>query len=180
MKTRTERYKTEHHAQGFLSWIFAGIIGLSLVLFVLFVWFSPVYVADSSMEPTLQNGDTIFYDRFFRHFHEYQRGDMVAFRDPETGKLLIKRVVALGGETVEAKDGALIIDGQFGMDEHRYAASKTPDFDRIEVPEGTVFVLSDNRTVGDDSRSERIGCLRPEQILGLVRVRLRDFTFFNR
>jgi hypothetical protein len=41
-------------------------------------------------------------------------------------------------------------------------------------------VLSDNRTVGDDSRSVRIGCLRPEQILGLVRVRLRDFTFFNR
>lgn len=180
MKTRTQRYKNEHRAQGFLSWIFAGLCGLAIVLFVLFVWFSPVYVADDSMDPTLKNGDTIFYDRFFRHFSEYKRGDMVAFRDPETGKLLIKRVVALGGETVEAKDGVLVIDGQFGMDEHRYSATKTPDFPPVEVPEGAVFVLSDDRMIGDDSRSETIGCLEPIEILGLVRVRTRDFTFFNR
>ena len=75
MKTRTERYKNEHRAQGFLSWIFAGIIGLSLVLFVLLVWFSPVYVADSSMEPTLKSGDTIFYDRLYKHLHAPARGD---------------------------------------------------------------------------------------------------------
>lgn len=180
MKTRTERYKNEHRAQGFLSWIFAGLLGLAVVLFVLFVWFSPVHVADTSMEPTLQSGDTVFYDRLYRHFHEYERGDMVVFRDPVTQELLIKRVVALGGETVEAKDGALIIDGQFGMDEHRYSASKTPDFGRIEVPEGKVFVLSDNRTLGEDSRMEAIGCLSAEDILGLVRIRTRDFTFFTR
>ena len=180
MKTRTERYRNEHRTQGLLSWIFAGLIGLAVVLFVLFVWFSPVHIADASMEPTLETGDTVFYDRLYRHFREYERGDIVAFRDPETKELLIKRVVALGGETVEAKDGHLIIDGQFGMDEHRYSATKTPDFDRVEVPEGTVFVLSDDRSIGDDSRREEIGCLAPEAILGIVRVRVRDFTFFTR
>ncbi len=180
MKTRSERYKHEHRAQGLLSWIFAGLFGLAVVLFVLFVWFSPVHIADPSMEPTLKSGDTVFYDRLYRHFHEYERGDMVVFRDPDTQELLIKRVVALGGETVEARDGVLIIDGQFGMDEHRYAASKTPDFERVEVPEGMVFLLSDNRTLGGDSRIEAIGCLAPEDILGLVRVRIRDFTFFTR
>lgn len=179
MKTRTARYKNEHHAQGFLTWIFAGLIGLALVLAVLFLWFSPVHVQDVSMEPTLQKGDTVFYDRLYRHFREYRRGDMVAFRDPESGKLLIKRVIALGGETVEAKGGVLIIDGQFGMDEHRYAASKVPDFQRIEVPEGTVFVLSDDRGYGDDSRNPAIGCLAPKDILGLVRIRARDFTIFT-
>lgn len=163
-----------------MSWIFAGVLGLSIVMLVLFVWFSPVYIDDASMSPTLIEGDTVFYDRLYRHFHEYQRGDMVVFRDPETDALLIKRVVALGGETVEAKDGVLIIDGQFGMDERRYEAGAPIDFPKISVPEGKVFVLSDDRNYGEDSRKETLGCLAPEDILGLVRIRLRDFTVFTR
>ncbi len=163
-----------------MSWIFAGVLGLSIVMLFLFVWFSPVYIDDASMSPTLIEGDTVFYDRMYRHFHEYQRGDMVVFRDPETDALLIKRVVALGGETVEAKDGVLIIDGQFGMDERRYEAGAPIDFPKISVPEGKVFVLSDDRNYGEDSRKETLGCLAPEDILGLVRIRLRDFTVFTR
>ena len=179
MKTRTERYKNEHRAQSFLGWIFAGILGLAVVLFVLFVWFSPVYIADPSMQPTLRAGDTVFYDRLYKHFHEFQRGDMVVYRDPETNELLIKRVIALGGETVAAKDGVLIIDGQYGLDEHRYGAGAPIDFPETAVPEGKVFVLSDDRNYGEDSRKETIGCLGPEDIIGIVRVRMRGFTIFT-
>ena len=179
MHTRLERYKKEHRAQNVLGWVFAGILGLSVVLFVLFVWFSPVYVADPSMQPTLREGDTIFYDRLYKHFHELKRGDMVVYRDPETDSLLIKRVIALSGETVEAKDGVLIIDGRYGLDEHRYGAEAPIDFPETTVPEGTVFVLSDDRNYGEDSRKAAIGCLGPSEILGLVRVRLRDFTVFT-
>ena len=179
MKTRLERYKNEHRAQSFLGWIFAGILGLAVVLFVLFVWFSPVYVADPSMQPTLMEGDTIFYDRLYKHFHELSRGDMVVYRDPETGSLLIKRVIALSGETVGAKDGVLIIDGKYGLDEHRYGAEAPIDFPQTIVPDGMVFVLSDDRNYGEDSRKDTIGCLGAGEILGLVRVRLRDFTVFT-
>ena len=180
MKTRSERYKNEHRAQGFMSWVFSGLLGLAIVLLVLFVWFSPVYVADASMAPTLREGDTIFYDRLYRHFHEFSRGDMVVFRDPDTKALLIKRVIALGGETVEAKDGVMIIDGQYGLDEHRYRATEPIDFPKTVVPEGEVFVLSDDRNYGEDSRNGAIGCLEKKDILGLVRVRIRDFTIFTR
>lgn len=180
MKTRSERYKNEHRAQGFMSWLFSGLLGLAIVLLVLFVWFSPVYVADESMMPTLREGDTIFYDRLYRHFHTFQRGDMVVFRDPESGELLIKRVVALGGETVEAKDGVMIIDGKYGLDESRYRPTAPLDIPKTTVPEGKVFVLSDDRNYGEDSRKETIDCLGPEQIEGLVRVRMRDFTVFRR
>ncbi len=180
MKTRSERYKNEHRAQGFMSWVFSGLLGLAIVLLVLFVWFSPVYVADESMMPTLREGDTIFYDRLYRHFHTFQRGDMVVFRDPESGELLIKRVVALGGETVEAKDGVLIIDGKYGLDESRYRPTVPLDIPKTTVPEGKVFVLSDDRNYGEDSRKETIDCLGPEEIDGIVRVRMRDFTVFRR
>lgn len=162
-----------------MSWIFAGLLGLALVLSVLLLWFSPVYVADESMEPTLLPSDTIFYDRLYRHFYEFQRGDMVVFRDPETGALLIKRVIALGGETVEAKNGVLIIDSKYGVDERRYGATEPLDIPKTTVPEGKLFVLSDDRNYGEDSRKKTIGCLGPEDILGFVRVRLRDFTVFR-
>ena len=163
-----------------MSWVFAGLMGFAIVFFVLFVWFSPVYVADESMLPTLQTGDTIFYDRLYRHFNTFQRGDMVVFRDPESGGLLIKRVIALGGETIEAKDGQLIIDGKYGLDEARYRASAPLDIPETVVPEGKVFVLSDDRNYGEDSRKETIGCLGAEDILGIVRVRFRDFAIFTR
>jgi signal peptidase I len=179
MNTRSERFRKEHRTQSILSWIFSGLIGLALVLFVLFVWFSPVHVADESMMPTLREGDTIFYDRMYRHFHEISRGDMVVFRDPETDALLIRRVIGLGGETVEAKDGVLIIDGRYGIDEARYSASVPLDIPKIRIPEGKVFVLSDDRNYGEDSRKETIDCLGPDAILGVVRIRMRDFTVFT-
>ncbi len=179
METRANRYRTEHRTQTILSWLFAGLLGLALVLFVLLVWFSPVYVADESMRPTLEKGDTVFYDRLYKHLHTPARGDMVAFRDPESGALLIKRIIALEGETIEAKDGVLIIDGSYGMDEHRYEASPPLDMPRTKVPLGKVFVLSDDRNYGEDSRNKRIGCLALSDILGVVRVRLRDFTVFT-
>ena len=179
MESRSVKFRKEHRAQNALKWIAAGLIGLAVVLFVMFVWFSPVYVADASMEPTLLKGDTVFYDRLYQHFDEFERGDMIVFRDPESGEILIKRIVALGGETVEAHDGTLVIDGRYGMDEHRYHASEPLDFPKTKVKEGTVFVLSDDRNYGVDSRNKRIGCLSESDILGIVRIRLRDFTLFT-
>ena len=178
METRSVRFRKEHRSQNTLRWIFAGLLGLALVLLILFGWFSPVYVADESMLPTLEKGDTVFYDRLYRHFHLFERGDMVVFRDGD-GNLLIKRVVALSGETVEAKDGVLIIDGRYGLDEHRYSPEGPTEISRIRVPEGQVYVLSDNRNYGEDSRNRRIGCLGTDSILGIVRVRLRGFVIFS-
>lgn len=179
METRSVRFKREHRTQNALKWLFAGVVGLLLVLFVLFVWFSPVYVADESMVPTLEKGDTIFYDRLYVHFHSYERGDMVVFRDRESGALLIKRIVGLEGESIEAKNGELIVDGKYGMDEHRYHASEPLDFAKTRIPEGHVFVLSDDRNYGEDSRNVRIGCLKAADILGVVRFRIRDFQLFT-
>lgn len=163
--------------QNVLRWFFAGGIGLALVTLILFGWFSPVYVADESMVPTLEKGDTVFYDRLYQHFGTFRRGDMVAFRD-SFGNLLIKRVMALPGETIEAKDGVLIIDGRYGLDEHRYSPTAPLDIPKTRVPEGTVFVLSDDRNYGEDSRNRTIGCLETKAILGVVRVRLRRFAIF--
>ena len=178
METRSQLFRKEHRTQNVLRWFVAGGLGLALVALILFGWFSPVYVADESMLPTLEKGDTVFYDRLYQHFGTFRRGDMVAFRDA-TGNLLIKRVIALPGETIEAKDGVLIIDGKYGLDEHRYKPGAPLDIPKTRVPEGKVFVLSDDRNYGEDSRNGAIGCLETKSILGLVRVRLRGFAIFT-
>ena len=178
METRSSRFQTEHRTQNILRWIFAGVIGLALVLLILFGWFSPVYIADESMTPTLEKGDTVFYDRLYQHFSTLARGDMVAFRDA-SGNLLIKRIVALSGETIEAENGVLIIDGRYGLDENRYTPTAPLDIPKTRVPEGAVFVLSDDRNYGEDSRNRGIGCLDTDSILGIVRVRLRGLMLFS-
>ena len=177
MKTRTERYRHEHRAQSFLGWVFAGILGLAAVLFVMFGWFSPVYINDASMSPTLSEGDTVIYDRLYGHFHEYQRGDIVVYRDPETQALLIKRVIAVAGDTIETVDGEVYVNGE-RIDEPYL----TPDriggqyIRRQTVPEGCVYVLGDNRAVSRDSRYETVGAIPLYRIVGKARMVIFPFA----
>ena len=98
-EVRSVRLRQTHKRQWLWRSISGVVIGLVLVFVLLLGWFSPVYIADASMEPTLRKGETVLYDRLFKHFYELRRGDMVAFKDPQSGSLLIKRITGLAGET---------------------------------------------------------------------------------
>ena len=172
VERRSYRFRKSHQRQTVWRAISAVAIGLALVFALLLGWFSPVYIADPSMAPTLQKGDTVLYDRVYKHFIPLQRSDMVAFSDPASGALLIKL------ETVSAEDGLVIIDGQFALSESDYLLPAPFAFDPVTVPEGCVFVLSDDRNYGEDSRNAMIGCIPEADVLGVVRIRLDRFTFF--
>ena len=178
-EVRSVRLRQTHKRQWLWRSISGVVIGLVLVFVLLLGWFSPVYIADASMEPTLRKGETVLYDRVFKHFYELRRGDMVAFKDPQSGSLLIKRITGLAGETVSAEDGLLLIDGQFALSESDYLTAAVFHLDPVTVPEGCLFVLSDNRNFGEDSRNPIIGCIAASDVLGVVRVRLDRFTFFQ-
>lgn len=179
MQPRTERLQKTYRQVEFLRWLSGAGIALVLLLAILFLWFSPVYLADPSMQPTLLEGETVFYDRLYKHFTRLQRGDIVVFRDPDTKALLIKRIVAMEGESISAKDGVVCIDSKYALNESSYLAEQSFDMDTHFVPEGHVFVLSDDRMYGEDSRKESIGCISYTDILGVVRVRVQRFTVFT-
>ena len=179
VERRSVKYRRSHQRQTVWRVLSAAAIGLALVFALLLGWFSPVYIADPSMAPTLQKGETVLYDRVYKHFFPLERSDMVAFRDPASGALLIKRIVGMPGETVSAEDGLLIIDGQFALSESDYLPPAQFAFDPVKVPEGCVFVLSDDRNYGEDSRNAMIGCIPEADVLGVVRIRLDRFTFFS-
>lgn len=135
------------------------------------------YVPSGSMEPTLVAGDRVFVDKTayglripFTTIDVIgaaipARGDVVVFDSPADGKLLIKRVVAVGGDVVSLLGGRLTINGQpladratggeqFG-DKHiqlNLADGGGPNINQLRVPEGQLLILGDHRGNSFDGR----------------------------
>ncbi|MDE2901000.1 MAG: signal peptidase I [Chloroflexota bacterium] len=97
-------------------------------------------------------------------FNPPQRGDIVVFHLADrTSADLVKRVVALPGETVEMRDGRVYVDGEM-MDEPYLTGFDDSNVATEVVPEGHYYVLGDNRAVSFDSRS--LGPISRSQIIG--------------
>ena len=177
---RRETFKILHRRHNLWRWAFSTFLAAVFVFFVCFFCFRWVRIGNDSMALTLHEGDLVLVDRIYKYCQQIQRTDMVAFLHPDTGELLIKRVVATGGETVSGRNGALWIDEKYKLNEEEYGALCTEDFNEIEVPEGYVFVLSDDRNYGEDSREAGIGCVSLDDIVGVMHIRILPSLQFYR
>ena len=169
---RRETFKDLHRRHNLWRWMFSTILAALFMCFVCFVWFGWVKMGNDSMAPTLHKGDLVLVDRIYKFYRDIERTDMVAFYRPGSGELLIKRVVATEGESVSGKNGAVWIDEKYRLNEDEYGAVNIDSFDVVKVPEGCVFVLSDDRRYGEDSREEDIGCVPISDIVGVMHIRL--------
>jgi signal peptidase I len=126
---------------------------------------SPYRIQMSSMETTVFPEDLVMVDKLSYQFHEPRRGDVIIFWPPgvTTGDPYIKRVIGLPGETVEAKDGKMYVDGK-AADEPYLHGYVMPDFSPTPVPQGQLFLMGDNRAVSLDSRS--FGTVSTSSIIG--------------
>ena len=89
------------------------LIAAALALLIRTFIVTPFKIPTGSMETTLVPGDKIFVNRFIYRFKEPERGDVIVFRYPENPKRdFIKRLVAMGGETVEIDEGKIKINGK--------------------------------------------------------------------
>ena len=94
----------------------------------------------------------------------------------EKPKNLIKRIIALPGETIEIKGGEVYIDGQMLQEDYLPGEAISGEMDAVTVPEGQLFVMGDNRECSEDSRSPRVGTIEQSTIVGKVIVRLYPFN----
>lgn len=132
------------------------IVGLSwgLRTFV----FQAYEIPSGSMEETIDTGDMIFSEKVTYYFREPEPGDIVTFADPNiAGRTLIKRCIAVAGQTVSVDDsGVLYIDGVAQSESYTDGKPSYPlDSDityPYTVPSGEIWVMGDNRTNSQDSR----------------------------
>jgi signal peptidase I len=131
----------------------------------------PLRIPSDSMAPTLRPGDHVLVDKTAYRRGDPRPGELAVVRAPGSGELLLKRVVAVGGQTVGLEDGVLVVDGRRPSEPYvDHDAVDSVFFGPVRVPPRSVFVLGDNRADSVDSRS--FGALGDEALVGRVATRL--------
>ncbi|OGD75460.1 MAG: signal peptidase I [Candidatus Coatesbacteria bacterium RBG_13_66_14] len=146
----------------------AVLAALVLVVGVRLFLFCPYEVSSHSMTDTLLPGDLVLVDKVVYARAEPSRGDVICFASPMGGgRDFFGRVIALGGETLEIREGLVFIgDARKPLPEPYVGRARREEFGPVVVPEGCLFVMGDNRA---DARDSRIwGPLDSGLVLGRV------------
>jgi len=159
--------KQENYRRRFLRTLGSTVsilIVVAAAAVLLATLYLPIFrIYGSSMSPTLEEGDYVLAVKT----EHLRQGDLIAFY--YNNKLLVKRVIATGGEWVDIDREGNVFVNDVPLEEP-YLQEKSFDNCDItlpyQVPEGRVFVMGDHRSVSLDSRMEEIGCISGEQIAG--------------
>lgn len=141
---------------GLLAW--TGFV--ALLSWLTFVYVGHAYaVPTGSMEKTIMTGDRVLAEKVSYYLRDPEPGDIVMFEDPDIpGRLLLKRCIAVGGQTVDIndEDGLVYVDGVAlrepytdGLPTYTLASDVSYPY---TVPEGMMWMMGDNRTNSQDSR----------------------------
>ena len=173
-----------------IEWCYCFAIAVVLAIVVRYFVGTPTIVKQISMKPTLIENQRLILNRLAVTFnHKWERGEIITFEAPsdtyvslEVGKTsYIKRIIGLPGEHIQIKDGKVYINGEEKQEEYLNGI-ETGDmngiFTDIIVPEGTVFVMGDNRPHSTDSRC--FGCIPFEKIEGKVVLRFWPLNKFGK
>lgn len=138
----------------FFTEILQSLLVAAVLAFIIHTFIMQNFrIPSGSMEPTLQIQDYIFASKLSYRLDEPKRGDIIVFKYPrDTSRYFVKRLIAVGGETVALQDGALYIDGQLVPEDYLPQGLRFHDYGPVTVPEGNYFMLGDNRNNSSDSR----------------------------
>jgi signal peptidase I len=173
-----------------------GLLLGALLIAVLLKTFvvQPFYIPSESMMDTLLVDDRVMVSKLSYRFGEIERGDIVVFETgPEVEQTvpeavvkavldalgirtsgqedLIKRVIALGGDTVEIRDNQVFVNGA-PVFEPYISEAAMPDMAETTVPDGTIWVMGDHRCGGCSQDSRFIGAIPVEDVVGKAVVRI--------
>lgn len=145
------------------------IVILVVVVLIRTFIVTPIIVDGDSMSPTLTDGEMMLLNKL----GSIERNDIVVINNEEG--YIIKRVIALPGESIECRDGVIYINDEKYDDNF---ASKTDDFVKQFLNDDEYFVMGDNRLVSMDSRV--FGAVPKEEILGTTNFVIYPFNKFGK
>jgi signal peptidase I len=185
------RRKRSNGSKLAIEWIVLVVSALTIALLIKTFLFQAFVIPSESMETTLHgcngcsNNDRILVNKLSYRLHDVNRGDIVVFEAPpgratDGIKDYVKRVIALPGEVIEARNNQVYIDGK--PLEEPYISEQclnnvADNLKRQEVPSGSVFVMGDNRCRSSDSRV--FGPIPTDTIVGRAFVRIWPLTRFK-
>ncbi len=139
---------------GLFEWVRIIVFAIVIALLINHFLIANALIPSGSMETTIMTGDRIIGLRTSYWFSGPERGDIVIFKYPDDeSKLFIKRVIGLPGDKVEIVEGKVYInDSTEPLAEPYLTVEPKGSFGPYEVPEGSYFMLGDNRNVSKDSR----------------------------
>ena len=166
-----------------LSWIgeIVVVIGLAYVLVSFFG--IRTNVVGQAMEQTLENDDDILVNKFAYIISKPKQGDVIVFLPNGNKKshYYVRRVVAVPGDTVQIKDGALYVNDELYKESTDVASMEDAGIasDAIKLEKDEYFVLGDNRNNSEDSRYANIGNVKRDYIIGKAWFRFSGFGSFG-
>jgi signal peptidase I len=162
---KADKGKRSSTGRTILEYVILAVVAIAVALLIQQFLVKPYRIPSASMEDTLLIGDRVLVDRISWRFSEPQRGDIVVFHPPFDGPVLIKRIIGLPGEVISLRDGSVYINDKLLDEPYVRVVNGRPlptqPFTNglpwalqspYRVPDGTYFVMGDNRTDSGDSR----------------------------
>lgn len=152
------------------EWVQALVCSALVVVLVSTFGLRLIGVDGHSMLPTLQHGDRLLVLNSLLD-HDYQYKDIVVLRKESFGQEpIVKRVIATGGQTVDIDfaQGIVYVDGEALEEDYIYEPTYIEEGTEfpLVVPEGSIFVLGDNRNGSSDSRHSQLGTVDERCVIG--------------
>ncbi|MEG1500823.1 MAG: signal peptidase I, partial [Clostridiales bacterium] len=157
-----------------------AILALAIALLLRTYVFEITKVDGSSMSPTLETGDNLLTSKISYLIDHPQRGDIVIIEAPDKNNIFyVKRIVGLPNDKITIKNGQVYINEQLLSEDYLNDIYTTGEINTI-VEENGYFVLGDNRASSHDSRSNSVGNIMEDDIIGKAILRLYPMDRFGK
>lgn len=171
----------------FLKDLIKDIIIAVVIVLAITAVIKPTIVKGESMLDTLQENNYLFVNKLAYKFKDHpEQGDIIVFRselpneDASGTKLLIKRVIGVEGDVISFEGDQVYRNGEVLNEDYIYDEDPVfrnyPNGKSFTVGEDEIFAMGDHRSVSCDSRSESVGMVSEEAVVGKAFVRLYPFN----